>query len=80
MNGSIVGIVLLLDEIRTQEAARAAEERWRGLIWDATRWVVSPLSSGVPHFEQILDPGERRGLMSGIIVRVLYQDFGVAGL
>lgn len=38
------------------------------------------LGGGVPPLEEILDPGEGRGLMSGVVVGVLDQNLGVAGL
>lgn len=45
-----------------------------------SRWVIPRLGGRVPSFEQILDPGEGRGLMSGVVVGVLDQDLGVAHL
>lgn len=44
-----------------------------------TRWVIPWLRGGVPSFEEILDPGEGRGLMSGVVIGVLYQNLGVTG-
>lgn len=38
------------------------------------------LGGGVPPLEEILDPSEGRGLMSGVVVSVLDQNLGVTGL
>lgn len=43
-------------------------------------WSGSSGGGGAPALEEAVDPDEGRGLMSGVVVRVLDQDLGVPGL